>query len=209
GSEGCWVDFGATTHVCYDRKLKFTSIKIVILKDVMHTPEMRKNLVLCYLLNKARFIQTLAADLFTLTKNGMFVGKGLGHVNKRLIKNMRNLGGSEGWWVDFGATIHVCYDRSMFNTYIAASASDDKKMLLGDHHTANVAGIGNVELKFTSAKTVILKDVMHTPEMRKNLVSCYLLNKAGFIQTLGANLFTLTKNVMFVGKGYATDGMLI
>nr|GEZ27328.1 hypothetical protein [Tanacetum cinerariifolium] len=27
--------------------------------------------------------------------------------------------------------------------------SDDKKMLLGDQHTANVAGIGNVELKFT------------------------------------------------------------
>nr|GEY43719.1 retrotransposon protein, putative, Ty1-copia subclass [Tanacetum cinerariifolium] len=76
GSEGCWVDFGATTHVCYERKLKFTSAKTVILKDVMHTPEMRKNLVSCYLLNKAGFIQTLWADLFTLTKNGMFVRKG-------------------------------------------------------------------------------------------------------------------------------------
>nr|XP_004511139.1 uncharacterized protein LOC101506812 [Cicer arietinum] len=47
----------------------------------------------------------------------------------------------------------------------------DNKVLLGDSHTTNVAGIGDVELTFTSGKTLILKDVMHTPEIRKNLVS--------------------------------------
>ena len=49
-------------------------------------------------------------------------------------------------------------------------------MLLGDSHITTVAGTGDVELKFTSGKTLILKDVMHTPEMRKNLVSDFLLN---------------------------------
>ncbi|GJY33693.1 putative polyprotein, partial [Tanacetum coccineum] len=122
-----------------------------------------------------------------------------------MISEINLIGGSEGWWVDCGATIHVFYDRSMFKTYTVTF--EDKKVLLGDHHTTNVAGIGNVELKFTSGKTMILKDVMHTPEMRKNLVSGYLLNKAGFVQTIGADLFTLTKNGMFVGKGYATDGV--
>ena len=80
-------------------------------------------------------------------------------------------------------------------------------MLLSDSHSTKVAGTGEVELKFTSGKTVILKDVLHTPEMKKNLVSGYLLNKVGFTQTLGANLYTLSKNNVFVGKGYATDGM--
>ena len=70
----------------------------------------------------------------------------------------------------------------MFKTY---KAVDDKKVLLGDAHTTTVAGIGDVELKFTSGKTLILKDVMHTPEIRKNLVSGFLLNKAGFTQTIG------------------------
>ncbi|GJS95272.1 DNA polymerase zeta catalytic subunit-like protein [Tanacetum coccineum] len=116
-----------------------------------------------------------------------------------MIFEINLIGGSEGWWVDCGATIHVCYDRSMFKTYTAIS--EDKKVLLGDHHTNNVAGIGNVELKFTSGKMVILKDVMHTLEMMKNLVSGYLFNKAGFVQNIGADLFTLTKNEIFVGKG--------
>ncbi|GKD10820.1 hypothetical protein Tco_1190505, partial [Tanacetum coccineum] len=116
-----------------------------------------------------------------------------------MISEINLIGGSEGWWVDCKATIQVCYDRSMFKTYTVTF--EDKKVLLGDHHTTNVVGIGNVELKFTSGKMVILKDVMHTPEMRMNLVSGYLLNKAGFIQTIWADLFTLTKNGMFVGKG--------
>ncbi|XP_062080111.1 3-hydroxy-3-methylglutaryl-coenzyme A reductase 2-like [Humulus lupulus] len=73
----------------------------------------------------------------------------------------------DGWWVDTGASHHVCYDHAMFKTYTAA---DDKKVLLGDSHTTIVAGIGNMELKFTSGKTLLLKDVMHTPEMRKNMV---------------------------------------
>ncbi|RZB51885.1 Retrovirus-related Pol polyprotein from transposon TNT 1-94, partial [Glycine soja] len=104
-----------------------------------------------------------------------------------VITEINMIGGSDGWWVDTGASRHVCYDRAMFKTYTNV---ENKKVLLGDSHTTTVAGTGNVELKFTSGKTLILKDVMHTPEMRKNLVSGFLLNKAGFTQTIGADLFT-------------------
>lgn len=48
---------------------------------------------------------------------------------------------------------------------------------------------------------------MHTLEIMKSLVSDYLLNKVGFTYTIGANLFTLTKNIVLMGKGYATEGM--
>jgi hypothetical protein len=64
-----------------------------------------------------------------------------------------------------------------------------------------------VELKFTSGKTLILKDVMHTPRIRKNLVSDFLLNKAGFEQIIASDMYSITKDGVFVGKGYATDGM--
>jgi hypothetical protein len=43
--------------------------------------------------------------------------------------------------------------------------------------------------------------------MKNNLVFGFLLNKAGFNQTIRADLYTITKNGIFIGKGYATDGM--
>ncbi|XP_073225603.1 uncharacterized protein [Cicer arietinum] len=85
-----------------------------------------------------------------------------------MITEINLVGGSDGWWIDIGVSRHVCYDRVMFKTYTAA---EDKKMLLRDSHTTNVAGIGDVELTFTLGKTLILKDVIHTPEIRKNLSS--------------------------------------
>ncbi|CAL1388160.1 unnamed protein product [Linum trigynum] len=122
-----------------------------------------------------------------------------------MIAEVNLTGDSEGWWLDTGASKHVCNNRAMFKTYTEAPA--DKKVLLGTTHTTMVAGSGEVELNFTSGKKMVLKDVLHTPEIRKNLVSGYLLNKAGFNQTIGADLYTLTKNGSFVGKGYACNGM--
>ena len=121
-----------------------------------------------------------------------------------MITEINIISGSEGWWEDFGAARHICYDRSCFKTY---SEEKDMKVMLGDSHTTKVAGIGNVELKFTSGRTLLLKDVLHTPEMRKNLVSSFLLNKAGFVQNIGSDQYVSTKNGSFVGKGYACDNM--
>ena len=82
----------------------------------------------------------------------------------------------------------------MFKTY---SEAEDKKVLLDDSHTTIVAGIGDPELKFTSRKTIVLKEVLHSLEIRKNLVSGYLLSR-------GEDLY---KNNVFFGKRYAIDRM--
>ena len=121
-----------------------------------------------------------------------------------MITEINSIEGSEGWWIDSGASRHVCNDRSLFKSY---SKIDDKKVLLGDSHTTKVLGIGEVELNFTSGKMLTLQNVLHTPEMRKNLVSGYLLNKAGFVQTYGSDQYSVTKNGVPVGKGYAVDCM--
>ncbi|KAA0035651.1 uncharacterized protein E5676_scaffold455G00960 [Cucumis melo var. makuwa] len=98
-----------------------------------------------------------------------------------MISEVNVIKGSEGWWLDIGASCHVYHDLSSFKKY---NEVKNKNILLGDHHTTKVAGIGEVELKFTSGKTLVLKDVLHIPEIRKNLVFKYLLNKAGFTQTI-------------------------
>ncbi|XP_050902474.1 uncharacterized protein LOC127114030 [Lathyrus oleraceus] len=41
-----------------------------------------------------------------------------------MITEINMVGGSDGWWIDIGASRHVCYDRAMFKTYTNV---EDKK----------------------------------------------------------------------------------
>ncbi|KAJ9543763.1 hypothetical protein OSB04_023470 [Centaurea solstitialis] len=109
------------------------------------------------------------------------------------------------WWVDTGATRHVCYDKNSFHTF--KEVNDDQKLFMGNAATAEIKGIGEVVLRMTSGKELKLKDVLFVPELRKNLVSGWLLNKVGFKLVFESDKFVLSKNGMYVGKGYAMNGM--
>ncbi|KAA0043297.1 putative Polyprotein [Cucumis melo var. makuwa] len=82
--------------------------------------------------------------------------------------NKQNNPQSRSWWLDIGASRHVYHNFSLFRKY---NEVKDKNILLEDHHITKVVGIGEVELKFTSGKMLLLKEVLHTPKIRKNLVS--------------------------------------
>ena len=84
---------------------------------------------------------------------------------------------SYGWWFDFGATVHVYKDRSLFKTY---EKLDGQEIQMGNHDRAKAAGKGSVELFFTSGKILSLLNVLHGPDMRKNLASVDLVCKRGF-----------------------------
>ena len=71
---------------------------------------------------------------------------------------------------------------------------------MGNGSNAAVRGVGTVDLKFTSGKTVRLKNVQHVPSINKNLVSGSLLCKDGYKLVFESNKCVLSKHGSFVGK---------
>ena len=110
------------------------------------------------------------------------------------------------WWVDSGATTHVCREQSLFKTFVPLDGG--RVLQMGDESTAPILGQGQVELEFTSGKTLVLNNVLYVPRIRKNLVSTNLLNKLGYRQVIEADKYLLNKGGMFVGRGYLCNGML-
>ena len=71
---------------------------------------------------------------------------------------------SPEWWVDTGANTHVCADASLFSCY---QVGGNTSLLMGNGSHARVLGIGTINRKFTSGKTVQLKNVQHVPTIKK------------------------------------------
>ncbi|GJY27993.1 zinc finger, CCHC-type containing protein [Tanacetum coccineum] len=82
------------------------------------------------------------------------------------------------WWVDSRATMHVCKDRCWFKTY--ESLNDGSILHMGNESTTLVHRRGCVDLRFSSGKVVSLLNVLHVPNIRKNLVSSSILNNCGY-----------------------------
>uniref|UniRef100_A0A2N9G5F0 CCHC-type domain-containing protein n=1 Tax=Fagus sylvatica TaxID=28930 RepID=A0A2N9G5F0_FAGSY len=148
--------------------------------------------------NKKTF-QANISEVGTLSKD-------VSDINLSAIVSEVNLvGDTKEWWVDTGATRHICSDKNMFSKY--NSVEHGEQLFMGNSSTARVEGKGKVILKMTSGKELTLNDVLHVPDIRKNLVSGSLLSKNGFKLVFESDKFILTKSGTYVGKGYLSNGL--
>ena len=79
--------------------------------------------------------------------------------------------------------------------------------MLGNSSLVAVHCVGMVDLKFTSGKTVQLKNVQHVSSIKKNLVSGSLLCRDGFRLVFESNKCIVSKYGIFIGKGYDSRGL--
>ena len=76
---------------------------------------------------------------------------------------------------------------------------------MGNGSHAIVRGVGTVDLKFTSGKTVRLKNVHHVPSINKNLVSGSRLCRDGFKLVFESNKVVISKYGQFVEKAMRAE----
>nr|GEW47914.1 hypothetical protein [Tanacetum cinerariifolium] len=90
---------------------------------------------------------------------------------------------------------------------IVIAVDNGEKLYMGNSATVDIKGKRDVILKMTFEKELKLTNVLYVSKIHKNLVSVWLLNKFGFRLVFEYDKFVLSKNQMYVGKGYAINGM--
>ena len=68
---------------------------------------------------------------------------------------------SPDWWVDIGASIHVCADISLFSSYQVGQISS---LLMENGARAAVRGVAVVDLNLISGKTVQIRMCSMSPQ---------------------------------------------
>ncbi|XP_062014673.1 uncharacterized protein LOC133731277 [Rosa rugosa] len=89
---------------------------------------------------------------------------GISYINlSTVISEVNVITNSDDWWVDTGATRHICFDKKMFTTY--EEMDQGEQLFMGNSSTSGIEGQGNVTLKLTSGKILTLTEVLHVPDI--------------------------------------------
>ena len=81
------------------------------------------------------------------------------------------------WYLDSGASFHMTRDKELFSDL-------EEKVLqmhieMGDDGQYSATSIGTITFRRESGKPFQLKDAMHVPSLKKNLVSVVMLEVDG------------------------------
>ena len=108
------------------------------------------------------------------------------------------------WVVDTAASYHVTPHRDYFTTY---KAGDFGAVKMGNISSSGIVGMGDIQLRTNVGCTLTLKDVLHVPELRLNVLSGIALDKQGYDNHFRNGTWRMTKGVMVVARGHACGAL--
>lgn len=101
------------------------------------------------------------------------------------------------WVLDSGATFHVTPNREWFSSFIKFEG----EVLMGNHHSCSIVGIGNIRLKLHDGMIRELKNVRCVPSMKKNLISLGMLESKGLRLDCQNGVMKVISGAMVVMRG--------
>ncbi|GKA36304.1 pol polyprotein [Tanacetum coccineum] len=107
------------------------------------------------------------------------------------------------WWFDTGATKHIYNSRRMFVSY--QKVNEPEPIFTGNGVASKIEGKGKVILKLTSKMDLVLSNVLHVPNITKDIIFGPILSNKGFKLVSELDKFVVTKGGVYVGKGYLDE----
>ena len=112
------------------------------------------------------------------------------------------------WTVDSGAMHHLARDRSEFIEF-RQIPSGSQWIYLGNNTRIEVKGVGTCKLDLQGGRILYIHDVLHSPEIRRNLVSVTALLRLGYCLNFYENSVDIFHNTVYFGCGHIVDGFIV
>jgi hypothetical protein len=104
----------------------------------------------------------------------------------------------EYWVVYSGASFHATPHRKHFLDYVQG---DFGWVHLGDDAPCKIVGMEKVKIKQRNENQWLLKEVIHVPDLRKNLISIGKFESEGCISIFIDKVWKVTKGSLVIAKG--------
>ncbi|GKB06744.1 pol polyprotein [Tanacetum coccineum] len=93
----------------------------------------------------------------------------------------------------------------MFVSY--QKVNELEPMFMGNGTSSKIEGKEKVILKLTSGNDLVLSNVLHVPNITKNMIYGHILSNKEFKLVIESDKFVITKGGVYVGKGYLDEGL--
>ena len=105
---------------------------------------------------------------------------------------------AQTWLLDSGATFHVTSNGSW--TILNAPTTNDI-VGLGNEQECAIVGIKEVPIQ-ADGNTITLQQVQHVPELKRSLVSIYMLANDGYQTTFSESPWIISRGNLMIRNGY-------
>ena len=116
------------------------------------------------------------------------------------------------WILDSGCTFHMSPFKDYFIEY---HEFDGGRVMMGNNAMCRIISIGSVKLRLHNGTLLMIKQVRHVPDLKRNLISLGMFNQMGYNISLESGDLRVMNGSKTILKGnkknevYVLDGKVI
>ena len=103
------------------------------------------------------------------------------------------------WILDSGCSFHMTPNRELFEAF---SEEHSGTVILGNNKTCDIKGIGSIVIKNHEDNLKSLREVRYVPELKKNLLSIGMFDKAGYTVNVDDGAMKVCRGSEVLIKGH-------